>query len=64
MKLILGAGKTSYDGWISTQETELNLLNRSDFERQYGKESIDAMLAEHVWEHMTEEEGILGFHYR
>ena len=27
MKIIVGAGKTKYDGWISTQEDELNLLN-------------------------------------
>jgi predicted SAM-dependent methyltransferase len=59
MNLILGAGKTSFNGWISTQETELNLLNRQDFENQYKAESIDAMLAEHVWEHMTEEEGVI-----
>lgn len=59
MKLILGAGKTSFDGWISTQETELNLLKRDDFKRQYKEESIDAMLAEHVWEHMTEEDGVI-----
>lgn len=30
MKVIIGAGKTSYDGWISTQEDELNLLNEND----------------------------------
>ncbi|MEN6340373.1 MAG: hypothetical protein ABFD03_09635 [Clostridiaceae bacterium] len=59
MKIIIGSGKTTIDGWISTQETELNVLCRSDFERisQHGK--ISAMLAEHVWEHMTNEEGIL-----
>ena len=58
MKIIIGAGGTSYDGWIPTQESELNLLNRSDFERQFEEESIDAILAEHVWEHMSEQEGI------
>lgn len=59
MKLILGAGNTSYAGWTSTQEKDLNLLDRTDFGRQYEEESIDAMLAEHVWEHMTEEEGVV-----
>ena len=34
MKVILGAGKTILDGWNSTQEDELNLLNRSDFEKK------------------------------
>lgn len=58
MKIIIGAGNTSYDGWISTQERELNLLNKKDFKKQFKEESIDAMLAEHVWEHMTEQEGV------
>lgn len=59
MKIILGAGNTSYDGWISTQENELNLLCRSDFERMFSDKKPTAFLAEHVWEHMTFEEGII-----
>jgi predicted SAM-dependent methyltransferase len=59
MKIILGADKTSYNGWISTQEEDLNVLNREDFENQLEENSIDAMLAEHVWEHMTKDEGII-----
>ena len=58
MKIIIGAGNTRYDGWIATQETELNLLNRADFERLFQHERPSAFLAEHVWEHMTLEEGI------
>ena len=59
MKIIIGAGKTNIDGWISTQETELNILKRSDFQRLSQQGKITAMLAEHVWEHMTKEEGII-----
>lgn len=58
MKIIIGAGKTSFPGWISTQENELNLLRRADFERILAGEKAEAFLAEHVWEHMTEAEGI------
>lgn len=57
MKVIIGAGKTTYDGWISTQEKELNLLDRRDFERLFLRGKPEAFLAEHVWEHMTFEEG-------
>lgn len=57
MKVIIGAGNTSYDGWISTQENELNLLNEADFDRMFAEEKPVAFLAEHVWEHMTLEEG-------
>ncbi len=59
MKIVIGAGKTSYDSWINTQETELNLLNRSDFEHMFSNERPTAFLAEHVWEHMTLEEGVI-----
>ncbi|QYE99475.1 class I SAM-dependent methyltransferase [Paraclostridium sordellii] len=59
MKVILGAGNTKLDGWISTQEKDLNLLDIKDFKKYFEECSIDAMLAEHVWEHMTKEEGIV-----
>lgn len=57
MRIILGAGKTTYDRWISTQENELNLLNTEDFARMFASEKPTAFLAEHVWEHMTFDEG-------
>jgi len=59
MKVIIGAGKTAYEGWISTQENELDLLNRSDFERMFAEEKPSAFLAEHVWEHMTFDNGCI-----
>ncbi|RYL95916.1 methyltransferase domain-containing protein [Sporolactobacillus sp. THM7-4] len=48
-----------FNGWASTQQNELNLLNRKDFEQRFAENSIDAMLAEHVWEHMAMEDGII-----
>lgn len=57
IRVILGAGASVQNGWISTQEDELNVMRRADFARITEPESVDAFLAEHVWEHMTEEEG-------
>lgn len=57
LRVILGAGTTGQPGWISTREEELNLLDPADFARMFAPASVDAFLAEHVWEHMTEEEG-------
>ncbi|MCM1990989.1 class I SAM-dependent methyltransferase [Oceanirhabdus seepicola] len=58
MKVIIGAGQTNYEGWKTTQECDLNLLSISDWDKLFLKESVDAMIAEHVWEHLTYEEGI------
>ncbi len=57
LRIIIGAGSTQQPGWISTQEDQLNLLKPASFEGLFGPELADAFLAEHVWEHMTEEEG-------
>ena len=36
-RVIIGAGNTSYEGWIATQEEELNLLNIEDYYKLFGK---------------------------
>lgn len=59
MKVILGAGITKNDGWISTQENELNILNLNDWKKNFNVNSIDCILAEHVWEHMSYKDGII-----
>ncbi len=58
VKIIIGASSQEYPGWIQTQEEELNLLRRSDWIHFFGERKIDAILAEHVWEHLTYEEGV------
>ncbi|MDR2932207.1 MAG: methyltransferase domain-containing protein [Oscillospiraceae bacterium] len=57
MKLVIGAGNTTYNGWVSTQADQLNLLIPDDFEHCLNGNPADAMLAEHVWEHMSLEDG-------
>ena len=57
LKIILGAGQQTYPGWIPTQKEQLNLLCRDDWVGGFGNRRIDALLCEHVWEHLTEEEG-------
>lgn len=59
MKIIIGAEKTKLDGWISTQESELNILDEKDFEKALNSNKAQAFLAEHVWEHMSYEEGMI-----
>ena len=58
MRIIVGAGKVKYDGWISTQENELNLLSIEQWENIAQNGDIEAILAEHVWEHLSYEDGV------
>ena len=59
VKVVVGAGEHNNNpGWFQTQESELNLLRREDWENTFSPNSLEAILAEHVWEHLTYEEGV------
>jgi PPOX class probable F420-dependent enzyme len=57
LKIIIGAGEQAYPGWIATQREQLDLLRREDWAASFGERPIDALLCEHVWEHLTEQQG-------
>jgi predicted SAM-dependent methyltransferase len=57
LRLIVGAASTRYEGWIPTDEHTLDLLNPADWSHYFQPNSIDAILAEHVWEHLTPVQG-------
>lgn len=59
IKVVLGSSRKFQEGWIPTEIYLLNMLNPHDWERYFPPESIDALLAEHVWEHLTREEGVI-----
>jgi predicted SAM-dependent methyltransferase len=58
-RIIVGASGVFDEGWIPTDISVLNLTKPDDWKRFLKPDSIDAVLAEHVWEHLTEEEGII-----
>ena len=59
-KIVIGSGATQLgNGWISTDREFLDLLNPADWQRFFQPNTIAAMLAEHVWEHLTLEQGLL-----
>jgi predicted SAM-dependent methyltransferase len=58
LKIVIGCGRIFYKGWMHTDIGQLNLLNYDDWQRLFCKNSIDILLAEHVWEHLAEEEAI------
>ena len=57
LRIILGAGNQRWPGWIATQREQLDLLRRDDWVARFGDQRVDALLCEHVWEHLTEAEG-------
>jgi len=56
-KVVIGSSGVFDPGWIPTDAQQLNLLRPEDWARYFRVESIDALLAEHVWEHLSLEEG-------
>ncbi|MCM3701050.1 hypothetical protein [Paenibacillus macerans] len=59
LKVIIGAHDTYQPGWIATNESYLNLLIKDDWNALFGTKKINSILAEHVWEHLTFEEGAI-----
>lgn len=58
-RIIIGAGGTSYPGWLPSEQGALDLLRPATWRRYLACGSVDALLAEHVWEHLTPEQGIV-----
>ena len=59
IRVVIGAGEyVNNPGWIHTQEEELNLLEENMWKNRFKENSIKAILAEHVWEHLSYEEGL------
>jgi predicted SAM-dependent methyltransferase len=59
IKVVIGAGEFNNNpGWLHTQEEELNLLNSASWKSKFENNSLTAILAEHVWEHLTYQEGL------
>jgi predicted SAM-dependent methyltransferase len=57
LRIVLGASGIFEGGWIPTEIGVLDVLNERHWRRAFAENSIDAILAEHVWEHLTAAEG-------
>lgn len=58
LRVFLSAGPYNRPGWIATQQDELDLLKPDEWEQSFGARPIAALLAEHVWEHLSLADGI------
>lgn len=57
LRIVIGSSGVYEQGWIPTNIEYLNLLDESHWQRALSEDSVDAILAEHVWEHLTPEQG-------
>jgi predicted SAM-dependent methyltransferase len=58
VRLVVGASGIFESNWIPSDIEYFNMLNKYNWEYYFSNNSIDAILSEHVWEHLTIEEGI------
>lgn len=56
-RIVVGASGRLQPGWVLTERDFLDLRRPEDWTRYFRENTVDAVLAEHVWEHLTEEEG-------
>jgi predicted SAM-dependent methyltransferase len=57
LRVMIGASGTDMDGWIATEQSLVDLLQPETWARFFQPHSVDAVIAEHVWEHLTLEQG-------
>lgn len=57
LKIVVGSSGQFEPGWIPSDYQYLNLLKPDHWERTFGDRRLSAILAEHVFEHLTEDEG-------
>lgn len=58
LRIVIGSGGISDDGWLPTDIETLDILKDTDWQRLFKNYPIKAILAEHVWEHLGENEGV------
>jgi predicted SAM-dependent methyltransferase len=59
LRIVVGSSGIVEHDWIETDIEYLNLLHATDWQRYFQPDSITAILAEHVWEHLTPEQGLV-----
>ena len=56
LNVIIGAGETRYENWIATDIPAFHVLKHEHWALLFQPASINRMLAEHVFEHLTVDE--------
>jgi predicted SAM-dependent methyltransferase len=57
IRLAIGSESHCSEAWIPAENDQLDLVNPASWSSFFQKSSVDAILAEHVWEHLSEQDG-------
>jgi predicted SAM-dependent methyltransferase len=57
MKIVVGAASTAFPGWLSTDISTLDVIKEDSWSSFVGNALLTNVLAEHIWEHLTMEDG-------
>ncbi|MDE0864247.1 MAG: methyltransferase domain-containing protein [Rubripirellula sp.] len=57
LRLTLGSDSVCMPGWIPASSDQIDVVSPASWSTFFQRSSVDAILAEHVWEHLTCEEG-------
>ncbi len=61
LKIVVGSSGYYEKGWTPTDIEYLNMLKEDNWEAFFKKNTINAIIGEHVWEHLSAEDGLLAF---
>lgn len=61
LNVILGSGPVTYPGWIATDSEVLDVISVRDWKRLFPPCSIDRLMAEHLFEHLSDSECTIAF---
>ncbi|HEX8547922.1 MAG TPA: hypothetical protein VF691_13230 [Cytophagaceae bacterium] len=59
LKIVVGSSGIFEKGWIPTEYHFLNLLKDEHWLKYFKPDSIDTIVAEHVWEHLSKSDGMI-----
>ncbi len=60
LRIIIGASGSAFPGWVATEYPLVNVADKRSLEEFFAPASVQAILAEHVWEHLTPEQARAG----
>lgn len=58
LRVVIGSSGTARPGWIGTEYPAVDLTDGDGLRALFGRGAVRAILAEHVWEHLTPQAGL------